>query len=133
MTRRLTLAVAKCLVPTVLGASGMAVAQDPANPGHAEATAKKAFRRGALPGVRPELRLSRELGIAGGGDKVISDTLPELPAGELAAQSTPPLQERIPLPAGDLNRGGITPASRARVHDGSLILEADDIGKEGDR
>ncbi len=133
MTGQLTLAIAGYLVPTVLGVSGMALAQDPANPVHAQATAKKAFRRVAPVAVSPELRLSRELGIVNGGDKVIADTVPDLPAGELAAQSTPPPQGRIPLPAGDLNRSGITPAGRARVHDGSLILEADNNVREGYR
>ena len=121
------------MVPTVLGVSGMAVAQDTANFGRTEIAPRKTFRRATPPPSPPELRLSRELGVAGDRDKVSSDALPELPAGELAAQSTTPQQGRIPLPAGELNRSGITPASRARVHDGSLILEADDTGKEGDR
>jgi hypothetical protein len=67
------------------------------------------------------------------GEKTPSDSLPELPAEASANQSSSIPSGRIPLPAGDLNRTGIVPASRLRVEDGRLILEADLTGKENER
>jgi hypothetical protein len=124
---------AGCLVPAALGISGMVHAQGVAATVQAGASTQKATRRATGPILRPELRLSRELGSTQWGEKAHSDSLPELPAEASANQSSSIPSGRIPLPAGDLNRTGIVPASRLRVEDGRLILEADLTGKEGER
>lgn len=124
---------AGCLVPAALGISGTVQAQGAAAPVQAGASSQKAARRATGPVLRPELRLSRELGSMRLGEKTPSDSLPELPAEASANQSSSIPSGRIPLPAGDLNRTGIVPASRLRVEDGRLILEADLTGKENER
>ena len=38
---------------------------------------------------------------------------------------------RIPLPSGELNRGGVVPAGRMRFRDGELVLEPSDADSQG--
>lgn len=85
----------------------------------------------AAPPSSTGLRLSRELGFladevndAASAAPVPSD-VPLKPAPEVTGN------RRIPLPSGELNRGGIVPAGRMRVRDGELVLEPPDADRQG--
>lgn len=128
--RLLIFSAAGCLVPTALGISGVVCAEGAADSVQAGAPLKKAARRATVPTMLwPELRLSRELGTLGTGEKASSGSSPELPAALSESQAAAVASGRIPLPVGDVSRAGIVPASRMRLRDGSLILEADATDK----
>ncbi|MBI5109736.1 MAG: hypothetical protein HZA62_13430 [Rhodocyclales bacterium] len=122
--RWLIFSAAACLVPAAPGISAAVYAQGAA-PVQAGVAFKKVARRATGPISWPELRLTRELGIGGAAEKLTSGSLPERPAELSENRSAAAASGRIPLPGGEVNRAGIVPASRLRLRNGSLILEAD--------
>lgn len=92
--------------------------------------------------TRGGLRLSRQLGLVA-EDKAIprggSESKSIVPAGApsrpseasdessseaSAIETSPDAERRIVLPTGELNRAGVVPASRLKVLDGTVVLEA---------
>lgn len=124
---------AGCLVQPAFGISGKVFAQGTFEPVQIGAPFRKAARRAAGTTIWPGLRLSRELGITGSAENLSSGSLPELSPELSAIQPAAVVSTRIPLPAGDLSRAGIVPASRLRLQDGSLILEANATDDQGKR
>lgn len=85
----------------------------------------------AAPPSSTGLRLSRELGSVADGANEASSAAPMLSSGSSNPAPEVAGDRRIPLPSGELNRGGIVPAGRMRVRDGELVLEPPDADRQG--
>ena len=96
----------------------------------------KATRVYSHPKVAPPpsstgLRLSRELGFLADEVNDAASAAPVPSGGLLKAAPEVTGDRRIPLPSGELNRGGVVPAGRMRFRDGELVLEPSDADSQG--
>lgn len=80
----------------------------------------------AAPASATGLRLSRELGFLADEVNDAASAAPVPSGGPLKPTPEVTGDRRIPLPSGELNRGGIVPAGRMRFRDGELVLEPPD-------
>lgn len=85
----------------------------------------------AAPPSSTGLRLSRELGFLADEVNDAASAAPVPSGGPLKAAPEVTGDRRIPLPSGELNRGGVVPAGRMRFRDGELVLEPSDADSQG--
>ena len=103
------------------------------NAGSPKTTRSPSQSKAVPPASAAGLRLSRQLGSLADGTNEASSAAPLLSDGLPGPVQDSSGDRRIPLPSGDLNRGGIVPASRMRLRDGELILEPPDADIRGRR